>query len=251
MNAFLSTRGLKLALETSSYAFLESRHYEFGEVLANNVLAPGLYGYINPKNCRWFLNNRNHRIFYRVDGQYARFILNLLVPLGSGRRPPQAFDFSSMAPAAFDCFAKSGLSIGVVGAEGEELRRFCKIVSERFQDLNLLPICDGYESKEAILSAIKDRPACDIYLLSCGSLKQEQLGLRILQAHNKPVFTCGAFVGQTARSGGQRYYPGWIQRSNLRWAYRFIQEPHVIYRVGRYYPRFLIDVIRVYFGHQR
>src|SRR5699024_11035171 len=37
-------------------------------------------------------------------------------------------------------------------------------------------------------------------------------------------YTCGGFLHQTAR-GGTQYYPEWMNRMNLRWLYRMIDEP--------------------------
>jgi N-acetylglucosaminyldiphosphoundecaprenol N-acetyl-beta-D-mannosaminyltransferase len=46
-------------------------------------------------------------------------------------------------------------------------------------------------------------------------------------------FTCGGYLDQL--DDGLRYYPGWVDRLNIRFAYRLFREPQRLWR------RYLID----------
>ena len=41
-------------------------------------------------------------------------------------------------------------------------------------------------------------------------------------------FTCGGYLDQLG--GGMRYYPAWVDRANLRFAYRLLREPRRLWR---------------------
>ena len=55
---------------------------------------------------------------------------------------------------------------------------------------------------------------------------QEQFLLKVKNAGFDGIgFTCGGFIHQTAKDEID-YYPGWVDRMNLRFLYRMYKEKH-------------------------
>jgi len=79
----------------------------------------------------------------------------------------------------------------------------------------------------------------DIVIAGMGGVKQEKFLLDLVARGWRGVgFTCGGYLDQLAKR--YHYYPRWVDRYNLRFAYRLWQEPSRLWR--RYlleYPLFL------------
>ena len=68
--------------------------------------------------------------------------------------------------------------------------------------------------------------APDFLIVGMGMLAQERFLLRVRDAGFRGIgFTCGGFIHQTARNEID-YYPGWVDRMNLRFLYRMYREKH-------------------------
>ena len=60
-------------------------------------------------------------------------------------------------------------------------------------------------------------------------------------------FTCGGYLDQLSLKG-TAYYPAWVDRFNIRWAYRFFMEPaRLLAQIPIDYPQFGIIFCGSYF----
>lgn len=202
--------------------------------------------YINPENFTEVCRIRSlypDRVYLRSDGIFATFLLKLfkIFPNYAKR---QSFDFTSLAYSVFDYLQRNDYTLCISGGRESEINSFLGHLFNMFPNLTIKLKIDGYVSEDLIVQEIIESD-CDFYLLSLGSGKQERVTEYLLQrGFRKPIMVCGAFVLQTARTKNGIYYPRFIQKFNLRFIWRFIKEPHVIKRVIKYYPGFIIKLIR-------
>lgn len=114
------------------------------------------------------------------------------------------------------------------GAEGiaenakEELEK-------QFPNINIIGTDDGYQDEKKMLEKIKDIPI-DILFVGLGSPKQEKFilehkdelkNIKILM----PVGGSFDVISQTKKRA-----PEWMQKCNLEWLYRLMQEPKRVFR---------------------
>ncbi len=229
--------------------FLNERYVQIKGLVDDDALPYGAFIYLNPFN--YFFLRRNPWLLnvahYRMDGIYLVSIMRLYLK----KRwciSRQSFDMTSLAPIILDYCAQRQLKIFVAGGKPGHAEGFIDIMRERFYGIEWVGCCNGYESEETVIERVLASGA-DVALLGLGNIKQESVAGKLAQKNlSGRFFTCGAFVSQTAGAGAAEYYPEWINHYNLRWAYRFVKEPHVIKRVARYYPAFLVaflfDVLR-------
>ena len=85
----------------------------------------------------------------------------------------------------------------------------------------------------------------DFIVIGMGAVKQEQVASALVDAGFKGrIYTCGGFIHQTAMGGDGLYYPGWVDRWNLRFAYRMLKEPTTVRRYLIDYPKAFILLAR-------
>lgn len=92
---------------------------------------------------------------------------------------------------------------------------------------------DGFgDWSEKVERILELRP--EIVICGMGGVAQEKFMLSLADAGWRGCgFTCGGYLDQLG--AGLRYYPGWVDRTNLRWAYRLAREPRRLWR------RYLVD----------
>jgi N-acetylglucosaminyldiphosphoundecaprenol N-acetyl-beta-D-mannosaminyltransferase len=79
----------------------------------------------------------------------------------------------------------------------------------------------GFKSNEDIVNLGK---GFSCVILGLGSPKQELVGEKLAELMVPRVYTCGAFISQTAQQNGTEYYPFVFKFLNLRWLYRALRE---------------------------
>ena len=240
MHSLLGISGLIMKI----IRFIKERHVNVASLVEKNGLVPGAYIYVNPFNY-FFLRKRLDilpRMFYRVDGIFLISILKLFLSRVTTFFR-QSFDMTSLAPIILGHCSNHQLKVFVAGGKVGEAERFVEIMGERFSGIEWVGLTSGYGNEEDIIKEILQSNA-DVALLGLGNIKQESVAGELARLNPAGrFFTCGAFISQTARSGAVDYYPAWINRYHLRWAYRFVKEPHVIKRVFKFYPAFLFIFI--------
>jgi len=212
-------------------------------------ITPGkLVSFVNPYS--YLRLRKAPGLLGEVDAFYADGILLvwMLRLLGVKRCERVSFDMTSLAPAVLGRAQEENLSVYIIGTTPELIGRACQNIMERFPGLNLAGRRHGYFSREderrELIESIKSL-APGIVIAGMGTPLQEAF-LRDLRAAGwgGAGFTCGGFLHQTAKRVD--YYPGWMDRLNLRWLYRIYDEPRVAFRYLFMYPVFLILCLRDY-----
>jgi N-acetylglucosaminyldiphosphoundecaprenol N-acetyl-beta-D-mannosaminyltransferase len=169
---------------------------------------------------------------------------DMVLPDGSGmclaikllhKLPAQrvSFDSTSLAPEIFHLACELGSSIVFVGGAPLVAERARVQVANHFPGIRIIGAVDGYGDVNAKIDAIA-RLNPDIVICGMGSGSQEAFLLKLRAAGwSGWGFTCGGYLDQLQAE--INYYPGWVDRANLRWAYRLAREP------GRLWRRYLID----------
>lgn len=181
----------------------------------------------------------------RVDGCYLAWLFGKIFGAKIERA---SFDFSSLAGKVFSIIEREGLSVAIIGGKNEDSKIFTKILDRRY-NLDIRLALNGYidESEyEKTICVIKESKA-DVALVGMGGTKQDEFAARLAAEIPKiSIFTCGAFISQTAAGSGD-YYPTLFKVLDIRWLYRFLIEPRTIKRVVKYYPwytyRFYRDLV--------
>lgn len=162
-----------------------------------------------------------------------------------------SFDMTSAAPVIFEEASEKGLTIALVGGEPGIAHNAKQRFEESYPRLNIVFDCSGFfgspeERSQAIEEIASMNP--DIVICGMGTPLQESFLLDLRgKGWDGAGYTCGGFLHQTANKG-VRYYPELIDKFNLRWFYRMLDEPKLVRRytldVFRFMIPFLADWIR-------
>jgi N-acetylglucosaminyldiphosphoundecaprenol N-acetyl-beta-D-mannosaminyltransferase len=192
---------------------------------------PFLLSFVNP--AAWAIHRR--------EADYVGILRNfdLVLPDGIGvawalRRldNPKAgrfsFDASSLYLALFAALDSRRASVFVTGAGPGVAERAVERMRGEFPNIDYRGCCDGYVERERLRQTIKAADA-DVVLCGMGVPHQERFLLTLRDAgFGGIMISCGGFVDQLAAA--QRYYPAWIDKLELRWAWRIYQEPRRLWR---------------------
>ena len=197
--------------------------------------ASGCILYLNPET--YIFYRRNPSILenvrgLRFDGLLFSTLNSMLLKTLIARR---SFDFTSLAHDYFLFLENNAYKVVFIGATEAQVESFSAIIKARYPRLNVVALRSGYgfEPQEFCV------PEVDFFLVGMGGLLQDRVAIELSHAYpNAQVMTCGAFISQTATSGGD-YYPHVVDKFNLRFLYRFFREPRVIRRVVSKYPIFI------------
>jgi exopolysaccharide biosynthesis WecB/TagA/CpsF family protein len=198
--------------------------------------------YLNPSTYNYF-RGRSHLLSgvtgFRFDGFFMVFILRLFGMRISGR---QSFDLTSLAPMVFQVAVEKKYKVFFCGGTDKDVCMFKARIEELFPGIRVCGVRGGYFSDDESESVIDDISAAepDLVILGLGGVKQERFAVELSKRLRSHIFTCGAFISQTAVRA--EYYPKWVKKFGFRWLYRFYREPRVIWRVLRHYPLFVFYV---------
>lgn len=184
----------------------------------------------------------------RFDGFFMTAVLrvfNIKVP------KRQSFDMTSLAPIVFEKAELENLRVYICGGSDNDIENFIILIKTKYPNLNIVGSKNGYFSYEEFGELKSDvvtlKP--DLVVLGLGGIKQEIIASKLSPFVEGYIFTCGAFISQTTKN--INYYPKFIDKYNLRWAYRFWKEPHTIKRVLVSYPRFVLNLFADYYRYKR
>ena len=149
-----------------------------------------------------------------------------------------SFDMTSLASLVFDKLAAEGKSVFLIGAQEQEICNAQEKISDAFPSLNITGYRSGYFANDGARSAAIQQ-IIDLnphaVLVGMGTPIQEQFLVDLWQAGWRGAgYTCGGFFHQITKQID--YYPDWVNRMNLRWAYRIWDEPKLSRRYGIDYP---------------
>lgn len=197
---------------------------------------PFLLSFVNP--AAWAISRR--------DADYVGLLrrFDLVLPDGIGvawalRRlhDPRAerisFDASSLYVPLFAELNARRASVFVTGAGPGVAERAVERMRGEFPAIDYRGCRDGYQDRVALREAIIEA-APDIVLCGMGVPHQERFILSLKEAGFRGIMiSCGGFIDQLAEA--ERYYPDWVDKLELRWAWRIYREPRRLWR------RYLVD----------
>jgi len=127
-----------------------------------------------------------------------------------------------------------------LGATEDVLGQFVGVVEDRFPDLIVAGVCNGYFENEAVVAEQIRSATPRILFVGMSSPRKEELLAANLHAMG-PVFAMGVGGSFDVWAGHTQRAPEWMQRSGLEWFHRLLQEPRRMWR------RYLVGNLR-FFG---
>ena len=157
-----------------------------------------------------------------------------------------SFDFTSIAHKVFEEAASAHQKGFVLGSDVESNRHFLTKIESMFPGISLEGR-SGYFQDQAEMSDYLSSLATSNYefvVIGMGAVKQEEVAIALKESDFKGrIYTCGGFIHQTAASDGE-YYPAWVDKCNVRFAYRMLKEPSTIRRYLIDYPKAFYTLVR-------
>lgn len=145
-------------------------------------------------------------------------------------------------PVFFDSVLAPGSRVALIGAE-PGVARTCAAKVERMYGHKVRGF-DGY----AQLRALREDPAeladCDpaVIVLGLGAGLQDEVAVELSeQFPEATICTAGGWIDQFATK--EQYFPHWIHRLRLGWAWRIAHEPRRLIR------RYTLDALGFLFNH--
>lgn len=182
--------------------------------------------------------------FVFIDGISLCYITKLLFNENVRR---VSMDNSSLLNPLFEISNSRSLKICLVGGSTEEVELARNNISHKYPEIIFPLVSCGYfrdhiEMKDIQQRIIDSKP--DIVLVSMGCVKQELFLIDLKKLGFTGLgITCGAFIKQTSKK--LKYYPNYINRSNMRWLYRILMEPGLFLRYTIYYPKVILKIIKL------
>ena len=131
----------------------------------------------------------------------------------------------------FEYLNEMNKSLCLFGAKKEVVEKLKEVINEKYPNINLLKIYDGYiEDKDKVMEEIVDLKP-DVTLIALGIPKQEMLIYKYLDKFNKGIFV-GVGGSFDVLSGSKKRAPKIFIKLNLEWLYRITREPK---RLKRFY----------------
>lgn len=188
------------------------------------------YTFLNPVS---YLSARENPLcFLQMDGIFADgSLLAKAVGLRYGKRiRRRSFDMTSLAGRLFHHAEKHGKSVYLVGGTRQDIAGAAGVIQSSYPALRIAGSHHGYlwgdevGLEEVMREIVSESPSYVIAGMGVG--RQEEFLVMLRQRGYRGVcFTCGGFFSQLA-GGGINYYPRWVDKANLRFAYRFLKERH-------------------------
>ena len=188
-----------------------------------------VYTYLNPVSYLTALENK--KLFSQMDGIFADGgLLVKAIKLVYGKQVTRrSFDMTSMAPELFAYAAEDGKTVYIVASKQEQVEEAVEIFRERYPKVKFAGYRNGYfASEEEMAQEARQVTELnpDFLIVGMGALMQEKFLLKVKHAGYQGIgFTCGGFIHQTSKNEID-YYPAWVDKTNLRFAYRMWKEPH-------------------------
>ena len=148
---------------------------------------------------------------------------------GARNTQRESFDFTSLAGAVCQWAAQTGRQVGLVGGKPGVTEQAATVLMQKYQGLQIAACYSGFgqspvEARQFFLDS-----QTDIIICGMGAPLQERFLLQLVADGWRGIgFTCGGFLDQVIT--GDSYYPGWVDRLNLRFLYRLTKEPRRLWR---------------------
>lgn len=207
-----------------------------------------LYTFINPFSYKQL---REKGVLNSFDGILVDgIILIWILRMFNVKITRKSFDMTSLAKETFIYCQSSKKRIFFVGSTQKAMNSFLKIIKRHYPQLVIVGHSSGFFENKANLNNLISRVISsntEIVVVGMGAPKQEEFLLKLKkQGYNGTGFTCGGFFHQTQSK--INYYPELINKFNLRWLYRILDEPKLLKRYLFAYPTgtflFIYDLIK-------
>ena len=148
-----------------------------------------------------------------------------------GRDMKETITGVELCTKLFEYLNEMKKSLCLFGAKKEVVEKLKEVINEKYHNINLLKIYDGYiEDKDKVMEEIVDLKP-DVTLLALGIPKQEMLIYKYLDKFNKGIFV-GVGGSFDVLSGTKKRAPKIFLKLKLEWLYRITREPK---RLKRFY----------------
>lgn len=188
-----------------------------------------IYTFLNPVSYLIALDNKS--LFAAFDGIFAdgSILVSAIKQIYGRKVIRRSFDMTSIAPKLLQYAEENSKTLYIVASKQEQIERAVEILKGRYQRLKFAGYRNGYFISEAEMDDEVERIMIlnpDFLIVGMGALVQEQFLLKVKSAGFKGIgFTCGGFIHQTSNNVID-YYPGWVDRMNVRFLYRMYKEKH-------------------------
>lgn len=188
-----------------------------------------IYTFLNPVSYLSALDNK--AMFTRFDGIFAdgSILVAAIKTIYGKHVTRRSFDMTSIAPELLSFAETNKKTVYVVASQQEQVEKAVGIFKERYADLCVCGYRNGYFTSEMEMDREAERIVAlnpDFLIVGMGIVMQEKFLLKVHDKGYKGIgFTCGGFIHQTAKNEID-YYPAWVDRLNLRFAYRIYKEKH-------------------------
>ena len=196
-----------------------------------------LVTFVNPHACAV---DRDHPDYTGLLGAFDWVLCDGIGMVKAARRfagvrvERQSFDMTSLAPLVFDWAEKAAVPVTLVGGRPGVAEQARRTLCERWPRLRVSGTFSGYDDGPAQATAHALQVPGGLVVCGMGAVRQERFLLDLRGAGWRGTgFTCGGFLDQVG--AGLNYYPRWVDRLNLRFAWRLAREP------GRLWRRYLVD----------
>jgi len=192
-------------------------------VAAGNLLLSYLnpYAYSIIRKLPAYASNLRRFDFIVCDGIGIQMAVETVFKVNT---PILSLDYSGLGHDYLQLAANRNMTLCLVGAEQEVVRKAAAIIRERYPGFRTITPFSGYgkspgEARKFILEA---KP--DLVLAGLGMGLQESYLVELVDSGWTGVGICvGGFLDKLARP--QLEYPGWARKTRLRFLGRLIKEP--------------------------
>ncbi len=175
------------------------------------------------------------------DGGSVAYVCRLITRLECQR---VSFDMSSLAGPFFETLCRDNAGVMLVGGKPGVTEQVSEKLRQRYRGLPVVGCDDGYGALDVKVANIM-RVNPRVVIIGMGVPYQEKALLALRQAGFTGIaITCGGFFDQYLQS--ETYYPAWVDRLNLRFAYRIYMEPARLWR--RYFIDYQVFIWRALLG---
>lgn len=178
--------------------------------------------------------NTNHRLKEIINGCGIINADGASVVLASRflKKPlPERVAGIDLMQKLVDVSEKKGYSIYLLGAKQQVVEKTAQVLKGKHKDLNILGVHNGYFKQQDWKEISKElKKLCpDIVFIGITSPLKEHLIEYLQNDGNKSVFM-GVGGSFDVISGNIPRAPLWMQKTNLEWLFRVMQEPRRLFK---------------------
>ena len=209
--------------KTEFVSFIESNLQNGCQIVQNGVNASIINEIIKNDSLRQAISSSN---LVNIDGTSVLLALRFL-----GFNPPERVPCPDLAEDILELAERKNFSVFLLGAKEANLLLSIKKLRHWLPDLKIAGYRNGYFKAEDELEIVDmiNRANPDILFLGMTSPKKE-----LFVEKYRDSLTAKYFLGVGGYfdilSGLKKRAPHWVQKLGMEWFYRFIQEPHRMWR---------------------